>query len=106
MEDRLDRLLAGRLDEGTGVHDDELGLSGVRGTAVTLRIEVALELVGVHLVLGAPQGLQPVEAHVVAHTPHTRPVRRSDGARQARYGGPTSGCRATWRQLPSGEGGI
>ena len=36
-QDGLDRLLAGRLDEGAGVDHDEVGRLGVRGAAVSLR---------------------------------------------------------------------
>ena len=74
IEHGVDRLLAGRLNESARVHDDEVRVVRVRGTAVPLRMEVPLELVGVHLVLRTAQGLQPVPTHDLAHTPRTRPA--------------------------------
>ena len=75
-QDGVDRLLAGRIDEGAGVHDDEVGRLRIGGGAVSLRGEAALQLVGVHLVLRAPQGLQPVAAHDVTHSSHQSGSRR------------------------------
>ncbi len=88
VQDGVDRLLAGRLNEGARVDHDEVGRLGIRGAAVSLRSEIALELVGIDLVLRAPQGLQPVEAHDVTHSSHQAESRRGDGPRQAHLSGP------------------
>ena len=64
--------------------------SGSAAGSEALRLEVALQLVGVDLVLRAPQGLQPVTAHDVAHTPsHQAGSRRGGGARLTRRSGST-----------------
>ena len=89
VEDGVDRLLAGRLDEGAGVDHHEIGRLRGLGAAVPLGSQTALQLVGVDLVLRAPQGLQPVEAHAVPHSLHQAECRLGDGTRQARRGGPT-----------------
>ncbi len=88
VQDGVDRLLTSGLDEGARVDHDEVGRLGVRGAAVSLRSEIALELVGIDLVLRAPQGLQPVEAHDVTHSSHQAESRRGDGPRQAHLSGP------------------
>ena len=88
-QDGVDGLLAGGIDERARVDHDEIGRLGVRGGAVALCSEIALQLVGVDLVLRAPQGLQPVEAHDVTHSSHQAGSRRGDRTRQARLRGPT-----------------
>ena len=88
-QDGVDRLLAGGIDERARVDHDEIGRLRVRGGAVALCSEIALQLVGVDLVLRAPQGLQPVEAHDVTHSSHQAGSRRGDRTRQARLCGPT-----------------
>ena len=90
-QDGVDRLLAGGVNEGARVDHDEVGLLGVRGAAVPLCSEIALQLVGVDLVLRAPQGLQPVEAHAFTHSSHQAGTRRGDETRQAHQG---------WANLP------
>ena len=64
----VDRLLAGRLNEGARVDDHQVGQTEIGRAVVPLRLEVTLELVGVHLVLRAPQGLEPVPTHDPSHT--------------------------------------
>ncbi len=64
VEHRLDGLLAGRVDEGAGVGDDEIGLVGGGGETVALGLQEPGELGGVHVVLGAPERLDPVPHNV------------------------------------------
>ncbi len=66
----VDRLLAGGLDEGARVDDDEVGAVGVGRALVTLRLEIPLVLVGVDLVLGTSQSLHVVKTHDFVHAPH------------------------------------
>ena len=77
-EDRVDRLLAGLVDERTRVDDHEIGRGRVVGGRHAVGEQRADELVGVDLVLGAAQGLD-VEA-----LPHGPP-----GYRRRRPGQPS-----------------
>jgi hypothetical protein len=61
-QDRLHRLAARLLDEGTGVHDHEIGVGGVARRSEAVGEQGPGELVGVDLVLGAAQGLDPERA--------------------------------------------
>ena len=58
--DRLQRLAPGVGDEGARVHHDEVRLGGILGRPVAVGGESPGDLVGVDLVLGAAQSLQPV----------------------------------------------
>ncbi len=60
LENGVDRLLAGRLDEGAGVHHHELGVIRRRRGLVPVATQHPGQLVRVDLVLGTPQGFQPV----------------------------------------------
>ena len=94
-QDGLDRFLAGGVDEGTGVDHNEIGRVRALGAVIPLSSEIALQLVGVDLVLRAPQGLQPIEAHAVPHSLHQAECRLGDGTRQARRAGQPSGSSGT-----------
>ena len=61
-EDRLDRLLPRLFDERAGVDHDEVGFIGRVGRHQAVRDERARELVGVDLVLGTAEGLDPEPA--------------------------------------------
>jgi len=61
VEDRLDRLLLGRVDEAAGVDDDDVGAAGCRG-AMPRGAEPRLQRVGVGLVLGTAEGLDEERA--------------------------------------------
>ena len=88
LQDGLDRLLAGRLDEGAGVDDDEVGLVGVTGAVVSLRLEVALRA------CRSPPGSWGTPGSAASTDPRSRTLLApgrlppGDGARQARRGGP------------------
>ena len=56
-EDRVDRLLAGLLDEGAGVDDHEVGVGGVVDRLHAVGQQLADQLVGVDLVLRAAERL-------------------------------------------------
>jgi len=56
IDDGLDGLLLGRVDEPAGVDDDDIGARGRRCT-MARSAQAPLERVGVRLVLGAAQGL-------------------------------------------------
>ena len=106
-QDGVDRLLAGGLDEGARVDDDEVGAVGVSSALVALCLEVPLELVGVDLVLGTSQGLH------VSRDPRLRTrsslqagSRRGDGARRARRERAHVPDARHGARRPSGEGGI
>ena len=60
VEDGVDRLLPGGLDEGAGVDDHEIGIVGRGGGLVAVAPQRPGQLVRVDLVLGTTQGLQPV----------------------------------------------
>ena len=68
----VDGLLTSRLNKGTGVDDDEVSLRGIRGPAIPLTRQTTLQLVRIHLVLGAPQSLQPVPT--LDHTFSSQPA--------------------------------
>ena len=59
-QDGVDRLLAGRFDEGASVDDDQVGLLRPGSPVVTVSLQGPGQLVGVHLVLRASERLQPV----------------------------------------------
>jgi hypothetical protein len=56
IEERLDGLLLGGVDEPAGVDDDDVGTAGL-GLVVPGRPQAPGERVGVGLVLGAAEGL-------------------------------------------------
>jgi hypothetical protein len=55
LEQGVDRLLGGGLDEAAGVHDDRVGLLGRPDGHVAATLHQALEVAAVHLVLGAAE---------------------------------------------------
>ncbi len=62
LEDRLDRLLAGSIYEGAGVHDNKVRLAGVLRSLVAARDQTADQLLRVDLILrtaerGDPEAL-------------------------------------------------
>ena len=59
-QDRVDRLLAGLVDEGARVDDDDVGLVGRIDRRHAVGSETTLELVGVDLVLRAAERLEEV----------------------------------------------
>ena len=59
-QDRVDRLLAGLVDEGARVDDDDVGLVGRIDRRQAVGSETTLELVGVDLVLRAAERLEEV----------------------------------------------
>jgi len=67
LQDGVDGLLAGRLDEGARVDDDQVGGLRAVGPLVPLRLEAAAQLLRVDLVLGAAQGLEPVAHDLPAY---------------------------------------
>ena len=56
LEQRVDRVLLGLLDEAAGVDHGDVGLGGVVDEQPPLGGEPAGQLLGVDLVAGAPQG--------------------------------------------------
>jgi hypothetical protein len=60
LEDRLDRLATGVLDEGAGVDHDHVGFVRTGGGEVSRLGQHGVELLRVDLVLGAAQGGQVV----------------------------------------------
>ena len=55
LQQRVDRVLLGRLDEAAGVHDHGVGVGGVVDEQEAVGLEPAGELLGVDLVAGAPE---------------------------------------------------
>ncbi len=58
-QDRCDRLLARLLDERTGVHHHQVGIVGRVGSDESVGGHRSGQLVGIDLVLGAAEGLDP-----------------------------------------------
>jgi hypothetical protein len=58
LQQRVDRILLGRLDEPAGVHDDDVGALGPVRHLPPTGGEATGELLGVDLVSGAPEGEQ------------------------------------------------
>jgi hypothetical protein len=55
LEDGVDRLLLGRVDERTGVHHEHVGVSGVAGDLVARLLGETEHHLGVDEILGAPE---------------------------------------------------
>jgi hypothetical protein len=75
VKNRLDGLFASGLDKGTGVGDHQIGALGTRGHEVPLGLQQSRQLVGVHLILGTTERLDPV--------PHRASLSRSNTERTA-----------------------
>ena len=100
VQDGLDRLLAGGLNEGARVHDDEVGAGRDPPRGGTRARQGALR------VCRSPPGSSGTPGSAASRDPRLRTLsshqagsrRRSDGARQARRGGPT--FRIVRHQVP------
>ena len=107
VEDGVDRLLAGGLDEGAGVDHHQVGVLGALGRLVAVRRQGAGQLVRVDLVLRAAQGLQPVMPGHRDNLPGTGGRPRAGGPAR-----PGRGRQSGQHEDPpmagpvSGEGGI
>ena len=84
-QDRVDRLLSGILHEGAGVYDHHVGLGRLARRRQAVGNQQSNKLVGVNLVLGAPQGVHHERSGPVGHRrcdqPRTRPCRLAGAAR-------------------------